>query len=106
MTRLLEWWRQADPAPPAFLPSYPAREQARREAHLDRYLEAVEAELRAAPRSRPEQAAAKSASPPRSASSLARRSISRTAISICCSPAASPKRAGNSPAPPGSSIRP
>ena len=58
MTRLLEWWREADPAPPAFLPSYPAREQARREAHLDRYLEAVEAELRAAPRSRPEQAAA------------------------------------------------
>jgi len=58
MARLLEWWRQADPAPPAFLPSYPVREQARREAHLDRYLEAVEAELRAAPRSRPEQAAA------------------------------------------------
>jgi hypothetical protein len=58
MTRLLEWWRHADPAPPAFLPCYSAREQARREAHLDRYLEAVEAELRAAPRSRPEQAAA------------------------------------------------
>ena len=58
MARLLEWWRQADPAPPAFLRSYPAREQARREAHLDRYLEAVEAELRAAPRSRPWQAAA------------------------------------------------
>jgi len=58
MARLLEWWRQADPAPPGFLPSYPAREQARREEHLDRYLEAVEAELRAAPRSRPEQAAA------------------------------------------------
>ncbi len=57
-TRLLEWWRQADPAPPAFLPTYPAREQARREAHLDRYLDAVESELRAAPRSRPEQAAA------------------------------------------------
>jgi len=56
MTRLLDWWRQADPAPPAFLPSYPAREQARREAHLDRYLEAVEAELRAAPRNWPEQA--------------------------------------------------
>ena len=55
MTRLLDWWRQADPAPPTFLPSYPAREQARREARLDRYLEAVEAEVRAAPR---EQAAA------------------------------------------------
>jgi hypothetical protein len=58
LTRLLEWWRQADPAPPAFLPSYSAREQARREAHLDRYLQAVEAELRAAPGGRPEQAAA------------------------------------------------
>ena len=58
MARLLEFWRQADPAPPAFLPSYPPREQARREGHLDRYLEAVEAELRAAPRSRPQQAAA------------------------------------------------
>ena len=58
MARLLEWWRQADPAPPAFLPSYPAREQARREKHFDRYLEAVEAELRAAPGNRPEQAAA------------------------------------------------
>ena len=57
MTRLLEWWRQADPAPPAFLPSYSACEQARREAHFDRYLEAVEAELRAAPRNWPEQAA-------------------------------------------------
>ncbi len=57
MARLLEWWRQADSAPPAFLPSYPARDQARREAHLDRYLEAVEAELRAAPRSRPQAAA-------------------------------------------------
>jgi hypothetical protein len=58
MARLLEWWRQADPAPPAFLPSYPAREQARREGHLDRYLEAVEAELRDALRSQPAQAAA------------------------------------------------
>src|ERR1017187_1443893 len=58
MTRLLEWWRQADPAPPAFLPSYPAREQARREPHLDRYLEPVEAELRVAPGRRPKQAAA------------------------------------------------
>ena len=57
--RLLEWWRQAEPEPPAFLRCYPAREQARREAHLDRYLEAVEAELRAAPRSWPGQAAAK-----------------------------------------------
>ena len=57
MTRLLECWRQAELAPPAFLPSYPAREQARREAHFDRYLEAVEAELRAAPRNWPEQAA-------------------------------------------------
>ena len=57
MTRLLDWWGQADPAPPAFLPSYPARDQARREAHFDRYLEAVEAELRAAPRNRLEQAA-------------------------------------------------
>jgi hypothetical protein len=56
--RLLEWWREADPRPPGFLPSYSAREQARREAHLDRYLVAVEAELRAAPRTRPEQAAA------------------------------------------------
>jgi hypothetical protein len=58
LTRLLDWWRQADTSPPAFLPSYPAREQAHREAHLDRYLEAVEAELRAAPGSQPEQAAA------------------------------------------------
>ena len=58
MTRLLEWWRDADPGPPGFLPSYCAREQRRREAHLDRYLDAVEAELRAAPRTRPEQAAA------------------------------------------------
>jgi len=58
MTRLLEWWREADPAPPGFLPSYSAREQARREAHLDRYLDAVEAELRAAPRTAAEQAAA------------------------------------------------
>ncbi len=58
MTRLLEWWRDADPRPPAFLPSYSAHEQRRREAHLDRYLDAVETELRAAPRTRPEQAAA------------------------------------------------
>jgi len=58
MTRLLELWRQADPAPPAFLSSYSAREQGCREAYLDRYLEAIEAELRAAPRSRGEQAAA------------------------------------------------
>jgi hypothetical protein len=58
MTRLLEWWRDADPGPPGFLPTYSPSEQRRREAHLDRYLDAVEAELRAAPRSRPEQAAA------------------------------------------------
>jgi hypothetical protein len=58
MTRLLDWWREADPTSPAFLPAYSAREQVRREAHLDRYLETVEAELRAAPRSRPEQTAA------------------------------------------------
>ena len=57
-TRLLEWWREADPAPPGFLPSYSAHEQRRREAHLDRYLDAVENELRAGPRSKPEQAAA------------------------------------------------
>ena len=57
MTRLLESWRRADPAPPTFLPSYAAREQARREARLDRYLEAVEAEMRAAPGSRLDQAA-------------------------------------------------
>jgi len=57
-TRLLEWWREADPAPPVSLPSYSAGDQARREACLDRYLDAVEAELRAAPRSRLEQAAA------------------------------------------------
>ena len=56
--RLLEWWREADSAPPAFLPSYSARERSRREGHLDRYLEAVEAELRAAPASRPKPAAA------------------------------------------------
>jgi len=58
LTRLLEWWREADPAPPGFLPSYSARDQERREASLDRYLDAVEAELRAAPRSRLEQAGA------------------------------------------------
>ncbi len=58
MTRLLEWWREADPAPPGFLPSYSAADQARREACLDRYLDTVEAELRAAPRTRPEQAGA------------------------------------------------
>jgi len=58
MTRLLEWWRDADPALPAFLPCYQAREQARREAHLDRYLESVEAELRNMLRRRREQAAA------------------------------------------------
>jgi len=58
MARLLEWWRQADPAPPAFLPSYPAREQARREGHFDRYLVAVEDELRAARADPKEQAAA------------------------------------------------
>ena len=58
LTRLLEWWREADPAPPGFLPSYSAGEQRSREACLDRYLDAVEAELRATPRTRPEQAAA------------------------------------------------
>ena len=58
VTRLLGWWREADPQPPACLPTYSAREQARREAHLDRYLDAAEAELRAAPRSKPDQAAA------------------------------------------------
>jgi hypothetical protein len=58
MTRLIDWWREAEPAPPCFLPVRSAREQARREAHFDRYLDAVEAELRATPRSKPEQAAA------------------------------------------------
>jgi hypothetical protein len=58
MTRLLEWWHEADPAPPGFLPSYSVREQARREGRLDRYIEAIEAELRAGPRSAAEQAAA------------------------------------------------
>ncbi len=58
LARLLKWWREADPAPPAFLPSYSAREQARREAQLDHYLAIVEAELRATPRTRAEQAAA------------------------------------------------
>ena len=57
-TRLLEWWREADAAPPGFLPFYPAREQTRREGRLDRYLDAVEAELRATPRTAAEQAAA------------------------------------------------
>lgn len=56
--RLLERWREADPGPPGFLPSYSAREQARREALLDRYLGVVEAALRTAPRTRQEQAAA------------------------------------------------
>jgi len=55
MTRLLEWWHEADPALPAFLPFYPMREQARREAQLDRYLEAVEAELHASRKSGPGQ---------------------------------------------------
>jgi hypothetical protein len=58
MTRLIEWWREADPAPPRYLPVHSPREQARREAHLDRYVDAVEAELRATPRTGPEQAAA------------------------------------------------
>ena len=30
VTRLLGWWREADPQPPACLPTYSAREQARR----------------------------------------------------------------------------
>jgi len=106
LTRLLDWWGKADPAPPAFLPSYPAREQARREAQFDRYLEAVEAELRAAPRNRLEQAAAEDRLTVAFRLFARERSISRTAISICCSLAASPGRAGNSPAPHGSSIRP
>ncbi len=53
--RLLEWWRDADPAPPSFLPSYHPREQARREAHMDRYLDAIETELRSVPRSGADQ---------------------------------------------------
>jgi hypothetical protein len=58
MTRLLERWRQADSVLPAFLPSYSAHEQARREEHLDRYLESVEAELHTAPRGRADKAGA------------------------------------------------
>jgi hypothetical protein len=58
LPRLMEWWREADTALPAFLPCYSAREQARREAHLDRCLTAAEAELRNAAKGRPDGAAA------------------------------------------------
>jgi hypothetical protein len=57
-SRLLEWWRDADPAPPAFLPVYSAREQTRREDRLDWYLGIVETELKAAPRTLSGKAAA------------------------------------------------
>ena len=54
----MDWWSEADPAPPGGLPTYSATDQARREAHLDLYLQAVETELRATPRTTADQAAA------------------------------------------------
>jgi hypothetical protein len=54
VARLARWWRDADTSLPGFLPMYSAREQARREALIDRYLDRVQAELR----SKPERAAA------------------------------------------------
>jgi hypothetical protein len=49
VARLACWWREADPSLPAFLPVYPAREQARREWLFDCYLDRVQAVLRAKP---------------------------------------------------------
>lgn len=54
VARLAQWWREADPSLPRFLPTYSAREQARREALFDRYLDRVQAVLR----SKPERAVA------------------------------------------------
>lgn len=51
----LALWRDSPAAPPRFRRSFGAAEQAGREAELERFLEAIQAELKRLPRSRPER---------------------------------------------------
>jgi len=50
------WWESA-PTPPTLGPTYTARDQAAREAHLERFLGAVTSELERPPRTGPERSA-------------------------------------------------